>query len=37
MAILATLFAAAGRFLGPVLNMGLGWAAIMLWATEARP
>jgi hypothetical protein len=31
MAILATLFAAAGRFLGRVLNMALGWATIMLF------
>jgi hypothetical protein len=31
MAIAASLFAAAGRFLGRFLNMALGWATIMLF------
>jgi hypothetical protein len=34
MAILVTLFAAAGRFLGRVLNMALGWAAVTERAVE---
>jgi hypothetical protein len=37
MAILATLFAAAGRFLGRVLSMALGWATMPAIADARSP